>query len=127
MIRSEVQEKKDGPEIQKQKKEKMAETIPYKYGNKNSTTNLPQITIKCTDADGKENKEECPIFMNGTQNKILIQTIEMTVVLGNHYNWKEVGKKAKKMAKEEKETKKKVSIKSGDCHIMQKTPFVQVE
>ncbi len=66
----------------------MAESIPFKYGNKNST-NLPQITIKCTDADGKENKEECPIFADGTQHEVLIQTIETIFVLGNCYDWKE--------------------------------------
>ncbi len=69
----------------------MAEPIPFKYGNKNST-NLPQITIKCTDADGKENKEECPFFTNGTQNKVLIQMIKTNIVLGNRYDWKESGK-----------------------------------
>ncbi len=69
----------------------MAEPIPFKYGNKNST-NLPQITIKCTDADGKENKKECPIFTNGTQNEVLIQMIETIIVLGNRFTWKESGK-----------------------------------
>ena len=69
----------------------MAEQIPYKYvGNKNSTT-IPQITIKCKDADGYKNKEECPIFTNGTQNEVLIQTIETIIVLGNRYDWKESG------------------------------------
>jgi len=69
----------------------MTEQIPYKYaGNKNSTT-IPQITIKCKDADGYENKEECPIFTNGTQNEVLIQTIEQIIVLGNRYDWKESG------------------------------------
>ncbi len=67
----------------------MAEPIPFKYGNKNSNANIPQISIKCTDADGKENKEECLIFTNGTQNKVLIQTIEMIIVLGNRYDWKD--------------------------------------
>ncbi len=66
----------------------MAASIPFKYGNKNST-NHPQITIKCTDADGKENKEECPIFADGTQHEVLIQTIETIFVLGNFYDWKE--------------------------------------
>jgi hypothetical protein len=69
----------------------MTEQIPYKYaGNKNSTT-IPQITIKCKDAEGNENKEECPIFTNGTQNEVLIQTIEQIIVLGNRYDWKESG------------------------------------
>ena len=69
----------------------MAEQIPYKYsGNKNSTT-IPQITIKCKDADGYENKEECPIFTNGTENEVLIQAIETIIVLGNRYDWKESG------------------------------------
>ncbi len=67
----------------------MAEPIPFKYRNKNSNKSVPQITIKCTDADGKENKEECPIFTNGTQNKVLIQTIETIIVLGNQYDWKD--------------------------------------
>ncbi len=66
----------------------MAEQIPFKYGNKNST-NLPQITIKCTDMDGNENKEECPIFANGTQNEVLIQLIKTIIVLGNRYDWKD--------------------------------------
>ena len=69
----------------------MVEQIPYKYsGNKNSTT-IPQITIKCKDADGYENKEECPIFTNGTENEVLIQAIETIIVLGNRYDWKESG------------------------------------
>jgi hypothetical protein len=36
-------------------------------------------------------------------------------------------KKAKKMAKEEKEAKKKVSTKNGDCHMIQKTPMVKIQ
>jgi hypothetical protein len=88
-VRSEVQEKKDGPKIQQAKERTMAEPITFKYGNKNSNANIPQISIKCTDADGKENKEVCPIFMNGTQNKVLIQTIETIIVLGNRYKWKD--------------------------------------
>ena len=86
-----------GPEIQQQtrkprtKERNMAEQIPYKSsGNKNSTT-IPQITIKCKDADGYENKEECPIFTNGTENEVLIQAIETIIVLGNRYDWKESG------------------------------------
>ncbi len=71
----------------------MAEPIPFKYGNKNSNANIPQISIKSTDTDGKENKEECPIFTNGTQNKVLIQTIETIIVLGNRYDWKDGNKK----------------------------------
>jgi hypothetical protein len=67
----------------------VAESIPFKYGNKNSKANVPQISIKCTDADGKENKEECPIFTNGTQDEVLIQTIETIIVLGNRYDWKD--------------------------------------
>ena len=69
----------------------MTEQIPYKYaGNKNSTT-IPQITIKCKDADGYKNKEERPIFTNGTHNEVLIQTIETIIVLGDRYDWKESG------------------------------------
>jgi hypothetical protein len=88
---------KFGPEIQQRtrnprtKERNMVEQIPYKYsGNKNSTT-IPQITIKCNDADGYENKEECPIFTNGTENEVLIQAIETIIVLGNRYDWKESG------------------------------------
>jgi hypothetical protein len=84
----ESKKRKDGPEIQQAKERTIAESIPFKYGNKNST-NLSQITIKCTDADGKENKEESPIFADGTQHKVLIQTIETIFVLGNCYDWKE--------------------------------------
>ena len=56
----------------------MAEPIPFKYGNKNSNGNIPQFSIKNTDAIGKENKEDYLIFENGTQNEVLIQiqTIE---------------------------------------------------
>jgi hypothetical protein len=38
---------------------------------------------------------------------------------------KDFGKKAKKTAKEEKEAKKKVSIKNGECHVM--TPMVKIK
>jgi len=97
---------KFGPEIQQRarnprtKERNMVEQIPYKYsGNKNSTT-IPQITIKCNDADGYENKEECPIFTNGTENEVLIQAIETIIVLGNRYDWKEsgAGKKSRSFA-----------------------------
>ena len=85
------QKSNSGPEIQRTKERDMAEQIPYKYsGNKNSTT-IPQITIKCKDADGNENQEECPIFTNGTHNEVLIQTIETIIVLGDRYDWKESG------------------------------------
>ncbi len=58
--------KKAGPEIQRKERIMVAESIPFKYGNKNSTT--PQITIKCTDADRIDNKKECLIFADGTQH-----------------------------------------------------------
>ena len=35
-------------------------------------------------------------------------------------------KKAKKIASDEKETKKKISTKSGDLHMIQKTPMVKI-
>jgi hypothetical protein len=71
-------EKKDGPEIKRAKERTMAEPIPFKYGNKNSNANVSQFSIKKTDADGKENKEDYLIFEHGTQNEVLIQiqTIE---------------------------------------------------
>ncbi len=64
--------------------------IPVKCGK--TSTDPSQITINCNDANGKENKEECPIFTNRTPNEILIQTIETIIVLGNHCDWKEEGK-----------------------------------
>ncbi len=73
----------------KPRKRTMAKSIPFKYGNKNPNTNVPQITIKGTDVDGKENIGECPIFMNGTHKKVFIQTIETIIVLGNWYKWKD--------------------------------------
>jgi len=45
----------------------MAESIPFKFGSKSSNANVIPISIKCTDADKKENKE--------TQDKDLTQTI----------------------------------------------------
>ncbi len=71
-------EKKDRSEIKRAKERTMAEPIPFKYGNKNSNANVSQFSIKNTDVDGKENKEDYLIFENGTQNKVLIQiqTIE---------------------------------------------------
>ena len=77
--------KKAGPEIQHKERIMVAESIPFNYRNKNSTT--PQITIKCTDADGKDNKEECPIFADGTQHEVLVQTIKTIFILGNCYDW----------------------------------------
>ena len=89
-ICSEVQEISNRPEIWCAKERNMNKPIPIKYGNKNST-NLPQITIKCTDTDGNKNKEECPILTKGSQNEVLIQTIKTITVLGNRYDWKESG------------------------------------
>jgi hypothetical protein len=140
-------EKKDGPEIQQAKERTMAELIPFKYGNKNSNANIPQFSIKNTDVDGKENKEDYLIFENGTQNEVLIQIqtierifkgaqtaqrhlVELTrnqfticsevkekkdgaeIPASEKYK-NDFAKKAEKLAKEEKETKKKVSIKNG--------------
>ncbi len=51
----------------------MAKPIPFKYRNKNSNTNVSQFSIKNTDVDGKENKEDYLILENGTQNEVLIQ------------------------------------------------------
>ncbi len=48
----------------------MAEPIPFKYGKKNSNANIPQFSIKNTDADGKENKEDYLIFENRTHEGI---------------------------------------------------------
>ncbi len=49
----------------------MAEQIPHKYsGHKNSTT-ISQMTIKCPDADRKENKEDYLIFESETQREVL--------------------------------------------------------
>ncbi len=46
----------------------MAKSIPFKFRSKSSNANVFPISIKCTDADRKENKE--------TQDKDLTQTIE---------------------------------------------------
>jgi hypothetical protein len=52
--------------------------IPLKYGK--TSTDPSQIMIKYNGADGNENKEECPIFMNGTPDKIMIQMNETIIV-----------------------------------------------
>jgi hypothetical protein len=154
-------EKKDGPEIQRAKERTMAKPIPFKYGNKISNANIPQFSIKNTDADGKENKEDYLIFENGTQKEVLIQiqtiewifkgaqTAERNLVeltrnqfaIRSEVKEKKDGaeipasekyendfaKKAKKLAKEEKETKKKVSIKNGKKSVHFMTPMVKIQ
>jgi hypothetical protein len=89
-----MDQKSNGPEIHSEERTKernMDEAIiPLKYGM--TSTDPLQIMIKCNDMDGKENKEECLIFTNGTLNEILIQIIETIIVLGNCYDWKEEGK-----------------------------------
>ena len=138
----------------------MAEPIPFKYGNKNSNANVSQFSIKNTDADGKENKEDYLIFENGTQNEVLIQIqtierifkgartaqrhlVELTrnqFTIRSEVKEKKDGaeipvrkryendftKKAKKLAKEEKERKKKVSIKNGKKSVHFMTPMVKI-
>ncbi len=139
----------------------MAKPIPFKYGNKISNANIPQFSIKNTDADGKENKEDYLIFENGTQKEVLIQiqtiewifkgaqTAERNLVeltrnqfaIRSEVKEKKDGaeipasekyendfaKKAKKLAKEEKETKKKVSIKNGKKSVHFMTPMVKIQ
>ena len=159
----------------------MAEPIPFKYGNKNSNANIPQFSIKNTDADGKENKEDYLIFENGTHERIFkgAQTaqrhlVELTrnqftirseerkehrtrnpkakerkehrtrnpkakereripregksyteIPASERYE-NDFAKKAEKLAKEEKETKKKVSIKNGKKSVHFMTPMVKI-
>jgi hypothetical protein len=83
--------KSNGPEIYSEERTKERNIddaiIPLKYGK--TPTDPLQITTKCNDVDGKENKEECPVFTNRTPNEILIQTIETIIVFGNCYDWKE--------------------------------------
>jgi hypothetical protein len=186
----------------------MAESIPFKYGNKNSNANVSQFSIKNTDTDGKENKEDYLIFENGTQNEVLIQiqTIErifkgaqtaqrrLVELTRNQFTIRSeakekkehrtrnpkakerkehrtrnpkaeerkklrtgnpkakererilreresksytgipaseryknnLSKKAEKLAKEEKETKKKISIKNGEKSVHFMTPMVKI-
>ncbi len=135
----------------------MAEPIPFKHGSKNSNANIPQFSIKNTDADGKENKEDYLIFENGTQNEVLIQiqTIErifkgaqktLVELTRNQFTIRsevkekkdgaeipssekyenDFAKNAEKLAKEEKETKKKVSTKNGKKSVNFMTPMVKI-
>ena len=145
----ESKKRKDGPEIQQAKERTIAESIPFKYENKNST-NLSQITIKCTDADGKENKEDYLIFENGTHERIfkgaqtaqrhLVELTRNQFTICSEVKEKKDGaeipvrkryendfaKKAEKLAKEKKETKKKVSIKNGKKSVHFMTPMVKI-
>ncbi len=172
----------------------MAKPIPFKYGNKNSNANIPQFSIKNTDADRKENKEDYLILENGTHERIFqgAQTAQRHIVelTRNQFticseerkvhrtrnpkakerkeHWtrnpkakerkehrtrnpkakereripregksyteiqaseryeNNFAKKAKKLAKEEKETKKKVSIKNGKKSVHFMTPMVKI-
>ncbi len=51
----------DQNSIKQAKVRNMAKRIPFNYENKNSNTNVPQISLKCTDADKKE-KRRMPNF-----------------------------------------------------------------
>ncbi len=68
--------------------EKMdGKTAPLKYEIEEGVENPSMITIKCTDADGKENKEECPCFTNGKPKELLQQLCETILALNNRYEW----------------------------------------
>ena len=62
-------------------------TIPIKYQVERGVENPKVMSIKCTDADDNENKEECPIFTNDSPLEILIQIADTILSLEDTYGW----------------------------------------
>ena len=62
-------------------------TIPIKYQVERGVENPKVMSIKCTDTDDNENKEECPIFTNGSPLEILIQIADTILSLEDTYGW----------------------------------------
>ena len=62
-------------------------TIPLKYKVEEGVDKASTISIKCTNVDNKENKEECVTFGNGSPPELLIQVIETIVTLSDRYEW----------------------------------------
>ena len=62
-------------------------TIPLKYKIEDEVADASQITIKCTNADRKENKEECPVFTNGSPSELAILAFQTLIELDETYEW----------------------------------------
>ena len=120
-----AQEKKDGPEIQQAKERNMAKQIPFEYGSKNSTkidranAHTKQTTEKLVKSKGKDNKEEKKEKEKEEEKEkkesfVCSRVTIMCGFSGKSYTAipvseryeNDFAKKAKKLAKKEKEAKK---------------------
>ncbi len=64
-------------------------TIPIRYEMEAGVNNAKMVTIKCTDSDNKENKEECVIFSDDQPLELLVQVIETITTLSERCGWTE--------------------------------------
>ena len=72
----------------KSKMSKEGKRIPLKYKMEEGVAdNTACIQIKCTDADGKEIKEDAPIFPAGGKDKQFLISVEAIMTIAQQYNW----------------------------------------
>ena len=63
--------------------------VPLKYKIEEGVENPRQISVKCKDADGNENKELIPVFGNGDPKELLIELYGRIRILEERYSWTE--------------------------------------
>ena len=61
--------------------------IAIKYQVEEEVNTPSVMSIKWTDADDNKNKEECPIFTNGSASEFLIQISETILSIEGIYDW----------------------------------------
>lgn len=102
----------------------MAKSIPFKYGNKNSNTG-PEIQKQ------KKEKSTGPEIQKAKEKERIPSERESksyTEIPSSEERYEnDFTKKAENLAKEEKKTKKKVSLKTGESSIMALTPMVTIK
>ena len=60
--------------------------IPLKFEIEDGVEDCKIITIKCTDADAKENKEYCPVFGDNSPGEVLINAYSTIQALYTRYD-----------------------------------------
>ena len=62
-------------------------SVPLQYQVEEGVDNPKMISIKCTDADGNENKEEVQIFRNNAPDELFLNSFGDILALNKIYSW----------------------------------------
>ena len=62
-------------------------SVPLQYQAEEGVDTPKLILIKCTNADGTENKKEVPIFRNNEPDELLLNSFGCILALDERYSW----------------------------------------